>query len=72
MQGLQARESGVSASITGRLSGLDWAAIGASLDEWGYARTPALLTSAECAELRGLYADGTRFKIGRASCRERV
>ena len=52
----------MSASITGRLSGLDWAAIGASLDEWGYARTPALLTSAECAELRGLYADGTRFR----------
>jgi uncharacterized protein len=48
--------------IVGRLAGLDWAEIGTSLDEWGYARTFALLTPAECAELRELYADGARFR----------
>jgi len=52
----------VSPSIAERLARLDWAAIGASLDEWGYARTPALLTPAECAELRALYTEETRFR----------
>ena len=40
MQGLQAIACRVSPSIADRLGGLDWAAIGASLDEWGFARTP--------------------------------
>ncbi len=62
MQGLQARESGVNPPIAERLARLDWAAIGASLDEWGHARTPALLTRAECADLRALYADESRFR----------
>jgi hypothetical protein len=52
----------VSASIAARLARLDWARIGASLDEWGHARTPALLTPAECGELRALYADDARFR----------
>jgi hypothetical protein len=52
----------VSASIAERLAGLDWAEIGASLDERGHARTPALLTAAECAELRALYAEDGRFR----------
>jgi uncharacterized protein len=52
----------VSPSIAERLARLDWAAIGASLDEWGHARTPALLTPAECAELRALYTEETRFR----------
>jgi len=52
----------VTGSITGRLAALDWDALGASLDEWGYARTPALLAPEECAELRGLYADDARFR----------
>ena len=52
----------MSPSIAERLARLDWAAIGASLDEWGYARTPALLTPAECAELRALYTEETRFR----------
>jgi hypothetical protein len=62
VQGLQARESRVSASIAERLARLDWAAIGASLDDCGYARTPAVLTGTECAELRALYADSARFR----------
>jgi len=52
----------VSPSIADRLGGLDWAAIGASLDEWGFARTPPLLTSEECAALRALYGDDARFR----------
>jgi hypothetical protein len=59
---LQARESRVNTSIAERLARLDWAAIGASLDEWGHARTRALLTPAECALLRALYADEARFR----------
>jgi uncharacterized protein len=62
VQGLQARESRVSASIAERLTRFDWAAIGASLDERGYVRTPVLLTAAECADLRALYAEDGRFR----------
>jgi hypothetical protein len=62
VQGLQAREGCVSASIAERLARLDWVAIGASLDEWGHARTQALLTPAECALLRALFADDGRFR----------
>jgi hypothetical protein len=52
----------VSPSIADRLGGLDWAAIGASLDEWGFARTPSLLTGEECAALRTLYGEDARFR----------
>jgi len=52
----------VSPSIAERLARLDWADIGASLDEWGHARTRALLTPSECAELRALYVDDVRFR----------
>ena len=62
MQGLQAGDGRVRGSIAERLAGLDWAEIGASLDEWGHARTPALLTAEECAGLRALYADEARFR----------
>ena len=62
MQGLQARESGVSAPVALRLAGLDWTGIGASLDEWGHARTPELLTPSECAHLRALYVDDAHFR----------
>jgi hypothetical protein len=62
MQGLQAGDGGVSGSIAERLARLDWAEIGASLDEWGHARTPALLTAEECAGLRSLHADEASFR----------
>jgi hypothetical protein len=52
----------VSPSIADRLARLDWAEIEASLDQWGHARTPALLTPSKCAELRVLYADPARFR----------
>ena len=52
----------MSASIAERLAGHDWAAIGSSLDEWGFARTPALLTPGECTELRALYDDDASFR----------
>jgi hypothetical protein len=61
VQGLQAA-SGVSVPIADRLARFDWAGIGASLDESGFALTPALLTPSECAELRVLYADPKRFR----------
>ncbi len=51
----------MSASLAERLARLDWAAIGASLDDCGHARTPALLTGAECADLRALYAADAHF-----------
>jgi len=38
-----------------RIGRLDWAAIQASLDDRGYATTPALLTPAECRDLIALY-----------------
>jgi uncharacterized protein len=50
------------ADIASRLADLDWGSIERSLWDWGYARTPALLTPAECAELIGFYDDDTRFR----------
>ncbi|MBI2468963.1 MAG: 2OG-Fe(II) oxygenase [Candidatus Rokubacteria bacterium] len=48
--------------IPQRLAALEWAGIEQALDEWGYARTPPLLTAAECGELVALYADDRRFR----------
>jgi hypothetical protein len=45
-----------------RIGNLDWAAIHASLDERGYATTPALLTPAECDELIALYGRRETFR----------
>jgi hypothetical protein len=45
----------MSTDIDERIEWLDWAAIRGSLDNRGYATTPALLTPAECAELIALY-----------------
>jgi hypothetical protein len=44
------------------LEQLDWTAISASLDEFGYAMTPPVLGTAECAQLVSLYADDERFR----------
>jgi hypothetical protein len=49
-------------SIRERLEGLDWKGIEAALAEWGYARTDAVLTPAECAGLVALYPDASRFR----------
>jgi hypothetical protein len=50
------------ADIAARVADLDWTAIERSLWAWGYARTPPVLTAAECAELVAMYADETRFR----------
>src|SRR5256885_481907 len=48
--------------LAARLARLDWPAIERALWAWGYAKTPAVLTASECAELIGLYADEARFR----------
>ncbi len=45
-----------------RLARLDWRGIERSLWQWGYAKTPPVLSPSECAELIGLYADARRFR----------
>jgi len=48
--------------VKARLARLDWGEIERSLGQWGYAKTPAVLSPAECAELIGLYGDDGRFR----------
>ena len=50
------------ADIRSRLTALDWAALERSLWDWGYARTPPVLTPDECAELIATYDDDARFR----------
>ena len=45
------RDTHAMADIAARLADLDWSAIERSLWEWGYAKTPPVLTPDECAEL---------------------
>ncbi|HXR35143.1 MAG TPA: 2OG-Fe(II) oxygenase [Candidatus Binataceae bacterium] len=45
-----------------RIERLDWEHIEQSLDEKGYATTPALLTAQQCASLIALYPDRERFR----------
>jgi uncharacterized protein len=50
------------ADIASRLADLDWTSLERSLWDWGYARTPPVLTAGECAELVALYTDEARFR----------
>ena len=50
------------ADIASRLKHLDWTLLERSLWEWGYAKTPPVLTPAECAELVAMYDDEARFR----------
>ena len=52
----------LSEDVKARLARLDWGEIERSLGQWGYAKTPAVLSPAECAELIGLYGDDSRFR----------
>jgi len=52
----------LSEDVKARLARLDWGGIERSLGQWGYAKTPAVLSPAECAELIRLYADDSRFR----------
>jgi hypothetical protein len=45
-----------------RLTSLDWPALEHSLWERGYAKTPAVLTPQECADLIALYSDKEKFR----------
>jgi hypothetical protein len=56
------RDTDGMADIAARLADLDWTAIERSLWEWGYAKTPPVLTPDECAELIALYDDDARFR----------
>jgi len=49
-------------AISQRLANLEWAAIRESLQEHGYALTPALLTPSECASLVNLYSSEEAFR----------
>jgi hypothetical protein len=48
--------------VGSRVAALDWETIERSLWDYGYAKTPALLTPSECLGLIGLYADESRFR----------
>jgi hypothetical protein len=56
--------SGVSgaAPIEERLTRFDWEGLERELWEWGWARTPPLLTDGECAELSDLFDEDGRFR----------
>jgi uncharacterized protein len=49
-------------SVGERLAALDWVEIERQLWEFGYAKTPAVLTADECAGLIALYPDDARFR----------
>jgi hypothetical protein len=59
---MQARSLTRSLPIPERIARLDWEALERSLWDWGWAKTPSLLTPDECAELIGLYPDSARFR----------
>jgi uncharacterized protein len=48
--------------IRQRVADLDWRALEESLWEYGYAKTPALLSQQECEELVRLYPDDSKFR----------
>src|SRR5712691_4047865 len=50
------------APIATRLAELDWTALERSLWDFGYAKTPPVLTPAECEALIALYGDDGRFR----------
>src|SRR4029453_822629 len=52
----------LSEDVKARLARLDWGKIEHSLGQWGHAKTTAVLSPAECAELIGLYGDDGRFR----------
>ena len=62
MVGSARRDTLPAVTIGERLRSLDWSAIEQSLWERGYARTPELLSAAECRNVIDLYADDRRFR----------
>jgi hypothetical protein len=51
-----------SASIAQRIAALNWPELAQSLSQFGYARTPRLLTPAECDALIGIYGNDKSFR----------
>ncbi|MFI6284074.1 2OG-Fe(II) oxygenase [Streptomyces sp. NPDC051018] len=47
---------------TGPLPDIDWTALAEEIDAYGCARTPQLLSPAECRAIAGLYDDHERFR----------
>lgn len=47
------------ATIAERVAALPWDELQDSLDAYGFAQTPAVLSTRECADLAGLYETGT-------------
>src|SRR2546428_12495267 len=62
----------VATDFKARLAALDWLAIEQSLWELGYAKTPPVLTPAECPELIALYPRDRRFRSRGGSARYKV
>lgn len=52
----------MSGDLETRLAGLDWAALGAELDDQGSALIPGLLTPAACAEVAAGYGQDAAFR----------
>jgi len=50
------------AKLQTRLAQLDWAALQASLQNYGYALTPALLSAQECGDLAEMYKEDKLFR----------
>jgi hypothetical protein len=46
-----------------RLGSLDWKELRSSLDQAGYAVTPAVLSAAECETLAGLYDEDQHWRL---------
>jgi hypothetical protein len=49
-------------NIETRVEKLDWPAVSADLDAYGWAGFQELLTTEECADISGLYADSRKFR----------
>lgn len=49
-------------TIVKRVEELDWSRIYRDLDEQGYAKTPRLLFTEECEDLKGLFGEEDRFR----------
>ncbi len=52
----------VETRIAQRIGAFDWSAISQSLDEFGWAMLPGLLSAAECGSVAALYSEAPRFR----------
>ncbi|MGH7915406.1 MAG: 2OG-Fe(II) oxygenase [Candidatus Binataceae bacterium] len=52
----------LTAEFERRTAAVEWSAAARSLDEYGYATIPALITPTQCAELSAMYDERERFR----------